>query len=107
MVFASALIDCGKDLRPVGHQVRETQLVVPPIANLQLHAVCHFFGGSGERVQQWEHLDREVLLDCQSAWWVLASRDTEQGMLREQLLAVLAEAQSGILQRRVSLRHIG
>ena len=36
--------------------------------------------------------ERKVLLDRESAWWVLATRDTEQRVLREQLLAVLAEA---------------
>ena len=86
------LVDCSEDLLPVGHQIRETQLVVPPVADLQLHAVCHILGGSGGRVQRWEQLEREVLLDRESAWWVLATRDTEQRVLREQLLAVLAEA---------------
>ena len=75
-----------------GHQIRETQLVVPPVADLELHPISHIFGGSGGWVKRWEQLDREVLLDRESAWWILASRNTEQRILREQLLTILAEA---------------
>ena len=92
MVLAGALVYSSEHLGAVGHQICETQLVVPTVPDLQLHSVCHILGGSGGRIKRWEQLEREVLLDRESAWWVLATRDTEQRVLREQLLAVLAEA---------------
>ena len=92
MVLAGALVDHGEDLGTVGHQIRETQLVVPPVADLELHPISQIFGSSGGRVKRWEQLDREVLLDRESARWILASSDTEQRILREQLLTILAEA---------------
>ena len=51
--------------------------------------------------------ERKVLLDRESAWWVLATRDTEERMLREKLLTILAEAQGGVLQWRIPRRHVG
>ena len=51
--------------------------------------------------------ERKVLLDRESAWWVLATRETEERMLREKLLTILAEAQGGVLQWRIPRRHVG
>ena len=69
-----------------------SQLVVPPVANLELRPISELFGGSGGRIKRWEQLDREVLLDRESAWWILAASNAEQRVLREQLLTILAEA---------------